>query len=85
MSLVRRGDVEITQRYRPRRLSEIVGNKPTVKAMYKCIEMGDKRQHTLLLKGESGCVLPDTLIKVRKISNEGETLLTINMPQPDNS
>ena len=84
MSLVRRGDVEITQRYRPRRLSEMVGNQSTVKAMQKCIEMGGKRQRTFMYLGASGCVLPDTLIKVRKISDEGETPLTINMPQSDN-
>ena len=54
MSLVRRGDIEITKRYRPRRLSEIVGNKSTVKSMQKCIEMGSKRQGAYLLHGPAG-------------------------------
>jgi len=55
MSLVKRGDFEITKRYRPRRFSEIVGNKSTIQALTKSIELGNKRQGSYLFHGQPGC------------------------------
>ena len=54
MSLVKRGDYEITKRYRPRRFSEVVGNKSTIKSLTKSIDIGNKRQGSYLFHGPPG-------------------------------
>lgn len=54
MSLVRRGNDEICKRYRPKRLSEVIGHEPVVKSLGEALVMGDSRPKAYLFYGERG-------------------------------
>ena len=54
MSLVRRGEVQIIERYRPRKFSEVVGCEATKKSLTKWMEQGESRSKALMLWGASG-------------------------------
>lgn len=53
--LTTRGEGDICTRYRPRRMSEIVGSKAAVKALSNALKMGANRPKAYLLFGDSGC------------------------------
>lgn len=55
MSLVRRGNEQIIERYRPRRFSEVVGCEAVKKSLTKWMEQGESRSKAILLYGSSGC------------------------------
>ena len=55
MSVVKRGEVAINERYRPMRFSEVIGCEIPKKTLTKFITQGNKRAKTLLLVGSSGC------------------------------
>lgn len=50
-----RGEGDICSRYRPRRMSEIVGSGAPVEALTKAINMGVNRPKAYLFYGDSGC------------------------------
>jgi AAA+ superfamily predicted ATPase len=87
MSLVRRvfegQEVDICKRYRPCRMSEVVGCEATKRALTKAVEMGDSRPKAYLFYGERGCVTGSTRIRVRKVG-EGETPVIVECSQPRN-
>ena len=54
MGVKKRGNGDITKRYRPRRLTEIAGNEGIVQSLIKSIDQGDDRAKTYLFTGEPG-------------------------------
>ena len=84
MSVVKRGDTEITDRYRPRKLGEIIGNESTIKAMKGILAEGNKRTKSMILFGNAGCVVGDTFVTVRKKSDKNAHKINIINPKPDN-
>lgn len=69
MSLVKRGGKDMTERFRPRRMSEVAGCESAVKMLSKAITQGETRPKAFLLFGTRGCVIGATKIKVRKCGN----------------
>lgn len=53
MSVVSRGQKAINERYRPMRLSEMIGNEYNKKCLQKWMEKGDLRSRSLLLSGQT--------------------------------
>ena len=55
MSVIKRGQVQIIERYRPRKFSEVIGCDSVKSSLEKWMNQGDSRSKVLLLKGSSGC------------------------------
>lgn len=55
MTVVSRGDCAINERYRPMRLSELIGNERNKAGLTAWMARGDKRSRALLLCGSSSC------------------------------
>lgn len=55
MSVVKRGQIQIIERYRPRRFSEVIGCESVKSSLEKWMKQGESRSKVLLLKGDSGC------------------------------
>ena len=55
MSIVKRGDVSIIERYRPRKFSQVLGCDSVKKSLTRWMEQGKSRSHNLILCGASGC------------------------------
>ena len=54
MSVVSRGNKAINERYRPYRLSELIGNEQNKVRLEAWIGRGEKRSKAVLLSGQSG-------------------------------
>lgn len=54
MSLIKRGDGDIADRYRPRKFGEIIGNAANVKALLGDLKEGDRRSKCTIFIGSSG-------------------------------
>ena len=54
MSLVKRGEQQIIERYRPRKFSEVIGCDATKKSLTRWMEQGEGRSKSLMLWGASG-------------------------------
>ena len=55
MGVIRRGQKQIIQRYRPRKFSEVIGNESIKKNLIKWMQQGKQRSTNLLFVGQSGC------------------------------
>lgn len=53
--VVSRGESDICTRYRPRRMSEVVGTDAVVQALTRAIDMGEGRPKAYMFYGDSGC------------------------------
>lgn len=56
MTIIRRNaNADICTRYRPRRLSEVIGNETQVRAIKKAFEQGEARPKVMCFIGDRGC------------------------------